>query len=388
MSQSTVVCVWGSVMLAASVASAQPLVIGRVVRFEAASPRPYAAGAAHRPAVWSERIHSPGAAFLRIHFAEFELSLGDSVTVSGQDGSDVWTYTDRGPHGDGEFWSFAVRGDTAFVRIHSSAGGGRGYRIDAIGHGDVDIDSGAEAPAPEVVCGTDGREDIACHTADPLIDAAQMPVARVSFISGGLLGYCTGWLVSGYYPNTMITNNHCVSTRRGVRSVQARFNHQRATCGGVTNAAATNYAGGALLRTSTVNGGLDYTLFTLGGSPEATWGELVPTTQFTAEGDQIWFIQHPGGGVKKVGYYEDAAHTVLCKTDGVNQNISGAAANSQMTYGCDSEGGSSGSPIIDASTGRAVALHHFGGVSSSPCLNSGTQMSNICAHAGALLNCQ
>jgi hypothetical protein len=156
----------------------------------------------------------------------------------------------------------------------------------------------------------------------------------------------------------------------------------------VTNAAATNYAGGALLRTSTVNGGLDYTLFTLGGSPEATWGELVPTTQFTAEGDQIWFIQHPGGGVKKVGYYEDAAHTVLCKTDGVNQNISGAAANSQMTYGCDSEGGSSGSPIIDASTGRAVALHHFGGVSSSPCLNSGTQMSNICAHAGALLNCQ
>ena len=117
------------------------------------------------------------------------------------------------------------------------------------------------------------------------------------------------------------------------------------------------------------------------------WGELVATTQLTAVNDQIWFIQHPGGGVKKIGFYEDAAHTTMCKTDGINVNIAGAAANSQMTYGCDSEGGSSGSPIINAGTGRAVALHHFAGVSGAPCLNSGTQMTQICAHAGALLSC-
>ncbi|HEV8629288.1 MAG TPA: serine protease, partial [Thermoanaerobaculia bacterium] len=57
------------------------------------------------------------------------------------------------------------------------------------------------------------------------------------------------------------------------------------------------------------------------------------------------------------------------------------------TYSCDSAGGASGSPIIDAGTGRVIAIHHFGGVSSSPCLNSATQMKQICPNAGSLLSC-
>ena len=47
----------------------------------------------------------------------------------------------------------------------------------------------------------------------------------------------------------------------------------------------------------------------------------------------------------------------------------------------------SGSPVLDAGTGRVIGIHHFGGVSSNPCLNSATQMKNICPDAGALLSC-
>jgi hypothetical protein len=42
---------------------------------------------------------------------------------------------------------------------------------------------------------------------------------------------------------------------------------------------------------------------------------------------------------------------------------------------------------MDATTGRIIGLHHFGGVSSSPCLNSATQMKNVCSNAGTLLSC-
>lgn len=93
-----------------------------------------------------------------------------------------------------------------------------------------------------------------------------------------------------------------------------------------------------------------------------------------------------GGSLKKVAYWKDSAQTLRCDVSTVNANYGGATANSQMGYSCDSEGGSSGSPVMDAGTGRIIGLHHFGGVA-SPCLNSATQMRQVCANAGALLSC-
>ena len=211
-------------------------------------------------------------------------------------------------------------------------------------------------------------------------------------MSGPFLFACTGWLADGANDSTLVTNNHCINTQKETDTLQASFNFQRTECGGTINAPATSYAGGTLLRTSSINrhghkGGLDYTLLTLQGSPEATWGQLVPTTKPIGPGDPIWFIQHGGGNEKQVGFYDDAAHTQLCRVDSTGQTYAKTAIGSQTAYACDSEGGSSGSPVIDPSTGHVIVLHHFGGVDTNPCLNSGTTMADICADAGALLNC-
>jgi V8-like Glu-specific endopeptidase len=132
--------------------------------------------------------------------------------------------------------------------------------------------------------------------------------------------------------------------------------------------------------------GLDYTLLTLKGNPEATWGELIPTRRDYSTGTQLNFIQHPGGNPKKIGYWEDSAHTVQCKVDTINATYGSAAPGSQLGYGCDSEGGSSGSAITAASDGKVIGLHHYGGVAT--CLNSGTMMVKICDNAGSLLICE
>ncbi|MBI4511109.1 MAG: trypsin-like peptidase domain-containing protein [Deltaproteobacteria bacterium] len=370
-----------------ALASPGPVLVGVVKPFWTETPHPYPRGTDARSVVWTEEVTSPGATFLRIHLSRLSLGEGDYVTVASRDGTRSWTYRGTGPHGTGDVWAFAVEGDTARVELHGGPKPGHGFVVDAVGHG---VAPGF--PEPELTCGSDGREDVACHLTESGFNAAQRPVARLLFVSGAYLYACTGWLVRGSSASTLMTNYHCLSRQKEVNTLQATFNYQRTTCGGSTFAATTDYAGGTLLKTSSLyrrgsKGGLDYTLLTLQGNPEATWGELVPTTKAVSIGDLIWFIQHPGGNEKKVGYWEDAAHTQRCNVDDTNATYGGTAIASQTAYSCDSQGGSSGSPIVDASTGRVIALHHFGGVDYEPCLNSGTAMAPICADAGPALAC-
>jgi lysyl endopeptidase len=371
-------------LAAATPALAQkPVKVGHELSYEAATPKDYPRGGADRPVVWSETIVSPGATFLRVHFDKLNLPDGDYVSVASPDGAEYWTYTGQGLHGNGEQWSFIVEGDTAIVELHAGSepikahGGKFGLSIDRIAHGTAPVDD--EEPIEKVVCGTDGRQNAVCHSTINM-----RPVARLSYQSGGSSFVCTGWLVAGSNANTMLTNNHCVDTQTEVNTVQARFNYQTTTCTGTTQATASSYAGGTFLRT---HAGLDYTLLTLQGNPEATWGEYTATSKLPTVGMAINFPQHPGGGLKRIGYWKDSSFTQRCDVATVNASYGGATSGSQMGYSCDSQGGSSGSPIMDAGTGRIIGLHHFGGVTSSPCLNSATQMRQICANAGSLLTC-
>jgi V8-like Glu-specific endopeptidase len=370
--------------LLGTVAQAQGRIkVGDELAYRAATPAAYPLGGPDRPAAWSETVVSPGATFLRVHFQKLNLPDGDYLTVSNPDGSELWTYTGKGPLGTGEFWSFIVESDTALVELHSGSwlkgrGGRYGVAIDRIAHGTVAINEDGTFPT-KVICGTDGKQNVACQTGVNV-----RPVARLSFQSGGSSFLCTGWLVAGSNSSTMLTNNHCFTTQTEVNTVQARFNYQTTTCTGTTQATTTTYAGGTFLRT---NASLDYTIFTLQGNPEATWGEYTATSKTPTVGMLINFPQHPGGRLKEIGFWKDSAHTLRCDVSTVNATYGGSATGSQVGYSCDSEGGSSGSPVIDAGTGRVIGLHHFGGVTSSPCLNSATQLKNVCASAGSLLTC-
>jgi V8-like Glu-specific endopeptidase len=373
----------GGLALLGTMAQAQGRIrVGEELEYRVATPAAYPLGGPSRPVTWSETVFSPGATFLRIHFQKFNLPDGDYLTVSSPDGRDFWTYMGKGPRGTGELWSFIVEADTAIVELHSGnqakAHGRHGVTIDRIAHGTLPINEDGTF-IEKVICGTNGSENTVCHT-----DVNVRPVARLSFQSGGSSFVCTGWLAAGSNANTMVTNNHCFTTQSEVNTVQARFNYQTTTCGGTTQATITTYAGGTFLRT---NSSLDYTLFTLQGNPEATWGEYTATSKQPTVGMILNFPQHPGGGLKKVAYWKDTAHTLRCDVSTVNATYGGSASGSQVGYSCDTEGGSSGSPVLDAGTGRVIGLHHFGGVSSNPCLNSGTQMRQVCTNAGSLLSC-
>jgi V8-like Glu-specific endopeptidase len=357
---------------------------GRVLDFKAESPHPATDG-------WTQTYSFAGAEFVRLHFKGFHLAEGDKLFVSSPDGAQVWQYTGKGSNQDGDFWSFAINGPEVKLTISAPSGKSYGFHLVEVGYGTVPLE--ASGPIPEIVVGADGREDIACHTNEPLIDTTQRPVARLLFTVKKTQYLCTGELIRGSNANTLITNAHCMSSQTVVNTLEARFNYQYTTCGGANLAVTTSYAGGTFLKTnaerynrrSPSTTGLDYTLLTLQGTPEATFGELVPTTFVAAVSTQMNFIQHPSGLPKKIGYWEDAAHTIRCKIDTINQTYGTSYPNSQTGYGCDSEGGSSGSAITRASDGKVIGLHHYGGVTTT--LNSATMMSFICSNAGTLLIC-
>ncbi len=365
--------------------------VGKVFDFSDASPHP-------APLGWSQTYTFPGAEFIRLHFKAFDLAAGDKLVVASPDGAQSYEYTGRGLNGNGDFWSFAIDGEAVKVALSAPSGKSFGFKIVEVGYGTVNLNmlDGMNPKnnfvTPDIVVGTDGREDIACHTNEQVIDTTQKPVARLLFTVKRAQYLCTGEMVRGSNANTMITNAHCMDNQTEVSTLEARFNYQYTTCGGSTLATTTSFAGGTFLKTnaeryskrSPSTTGLDYTLLTLQGSPEATFGELIPTTAISV-GTPMNFIQHPAGLPKKIGYWEDAEHTIRCKIDTLNMTYGSSYPNSQAGYGCDSEGGSSGSAITRASDGKMIALHHYGGVTTV--LNSGTMMSFICSNAGSLLIC-
>jgi hypothetical protein len=327
-----------------------------------------------------------------VHFSGLSLAEDDILSVSDPGGSRLWTYTGRGPRHTGNLWAFAVEGDTAIVRLSAGREPGHGYRIDAVAQGTVPLDAALEA----VTCDTSGLEDIACEisASEPLVGSTQRAVARLLFVRGNEVGLCTGWLVRGAYDSTLLTANHCIDSQHQVDSLEAQFNFQYTKCGGAILAPQASYAGGELIaadkavwgRANSSRTGLDYSLITLLGGPEASWGELIPSARLLDVGDPIWIVQHPQGLPKQIGYFEDGTHTVQCQLRGVDQTYPWSAPGTQAVYLCPTMPGSSGSPVIDAQNGHALAIMQYA-VLAEGCQFGGTEMSAVCADAGPLLDC-
>ena len=67
---------------------------------------------------------------------------------------------------------------------------------------------------------------------------------------------------------------------------------------------------------------------------------------------------HGDGSPKRLSIYEDTQNGVSCTVRNANYNTW------NISYSCDTSGGNSGSPVLDASH-RVIALHHLGGCPSN-----------------------
>ncbi|WP_238547198.1 trypsin-like serine peptidase [Actinoplanes friuliensis] len=326
-----------------------------------------------------EVFHYPDASYVKVHFSRMAMLPGDYVTVSDAKGEESYRY-DAPKLLDGvtdtDRWAMSITGDTAVVEMHRGGGNLVGSLLGKLGLGVDQVARGysrkeqAKVPSEslgkpgrtgreESVCGTDTSSDAVCYrSADPVAYTRSKAIARL-LINGTEL--CTGWRVGS--KNRMLTNNHCFDNSADAYETEVWFNYQCAKCGGYDVFRPTKVWGDKVLATEHV---LDYTLFTVGnfGSVEK-FGYLTLDAARPAKNQELYVPQHPAGEPTRIaGRLGEKAGTCAV----VDPAFDGYAQNSDVSYFCDTEGGSSGSPVLSRKTNKVVALHHFGG-----CPNSGVR---------------
>lgn len=316
----------------------------------------------------------PGASFVKVHFSKLTLADGDYVTVSNADGSESYRYD----NGDGPgTWATSVSGEQAVVELHRDAASVLaglplfGAAVDKVTRGL----SPAEMPeprAPESVCSRDDKKDAVCYEeSDPAAFRRSAPVARL-LIDGTTL--CTAWRVGPN--NRMMTNHHCFETSRVARATEVWFGYECEVCGGSVTRDPVKVRGADVLATDQT---YDYTLFTVDDfSRIEDFGYLEFDDRLAQRGEKLFIPQHPSGKPLQIAVDSDSDDGGYCRVE--EPRYQGYEADTDVGYKCDTEFGSSGSPVIARSTGKVIALHHFGG-----CPNSGVRADLLMSELRRLL---
>ena len=341
----------------------------------------------------SVTLRYPGASYIKVHFDRLLLLPGDAVTVSDPSGTESQRIT-----GGAAQWAMSVTGDTALVRLVpatldplglrqrlAGTASGLAVRVDRVARGFSASELAARLAAdqaakpvrttskPESICGgVDDKRDAVCYkSSDPVAYNRSKAVARL-LIDGVEL--CTGWRIGP--SNRMLTNHHCFTDSATAANTEVWFNYECAVCGGFEVLRPTKVSGDTVLATDQR---LDFTLFTVRDFPSITrFGYLELDVRPLQRGEELYIAQHPGGDPRMMAMDTRGTGGGDCSV--ADPAYDGYGQDTDVAYYCDTEGGSSGSPVLSRYTNKVIALHHFGG-----CPNSGVRADLLYDAIGRLL---
>jgi len=367
----------------------KPVTIGEHVKTKLETPHPYmSSGSAEAALTWVDEIVFPGATYISVHFAKMDLAEGDYVVVRSEDGAQAWTYTGHGRHDLGispqGFFATHINGNAAVVELYTSGTStsfgyaidkyGRGYNNDEIldywqrGLGEV-----MNLPIPrswsESLCTTDDTEEAKCYQASEP-DAYDKARAVVRLLYNGS-AHCTGWLVGN--AGHLMTNEHCIGSQTQLDAIDFEFMAEGADCAtdcsSVLGCPGTIEAsGGSLVQ---VDAALDFSLVIpdtstgTGTDLPATYGFMKIRPTGAVLGERMYIVQYPAGWGKRFA--------MKSTYPGAPDNVDGLAHVGSLTetpcsggpgdvgYWADTQGGSSGSPVLGYSDNKIIALHHCRG---------------------------
>ncbi len=324
--------------------------------------------------VLEKEFHKEGSGYVKIHFRNFDLAAGDYVEIYSPETGESIKYTGKGKFVmDGtsqisDFWSASIWSDRAIVKFFiNNQSNNYGFDIDRVAYG-YSKDKIKEIFSNELksICGNDDKEWAKCYEGTAMYEKAKA-VSRL-YINGS--SACTGWLLGS--DGHLMTNNHCIDNQSTADNTEYEFMGEGSSC----NTSCTSWlscrgpieaTSGTLVKT---NSAYDYSLIKLPGNLSNTYGYLSFRSTLPSVGERIYIPQHPGAKGKQISVYDDQG----------NDNSKVNSIGTDVEYYADTEGGSSGSPVIAYSDNLVVALHHYGG-----CTNSGVRNTYIINDLGSLM---
>jgi hypothetical protein len=376
------VCLCVAILCLAGTALAEPVIDGEQIPLSLETPHPYGLTDSVEPRLaWSETVRQRGATYIQPHFARFELAEGDHVVVRSPDGAQAWRYEGlgRGNLGldPGGFWSSRIRGEAAVVELWTRhARGGFGFSIDHFYRG-LTAEEIAEANphASRAICGSDNSEWAKCYMdSEPEIYNQARAVVRLLIPGSG----CTGWLIG--CEGHIMTNNHCISSQAGVNNTDYEFMAEGATC--QTNCIPGSVCPGIIEATTgtlvRTNSSLDYSLIKLPGNLSDTYGYMRLRESGPVLDERIYIPQHPALWGKRIAVFSDNASDAsgFCEVFSLSRPPC-TGGPGDIGYYCDTQGGSSGSPVLAYDDHRVVSLHHC-----ANCPNRGLNISDVIGSLG------
>jgi V8-like Glu-specific endopeptidase len=218
----------------------------------------------------------------------------------------------------------------------------------------------------KALCGADDSEWAQClQSSEPTVYDKSRAVARLMI---GGTSACTGWLVGS--EGHLMTNEHCISTASAAANTDYEFMAEGSCsteckswggCPGTVVASS-----GTLIQ---VDATLDYSLILLPNNPSTTYGYLQMRNAGAALGERIYIPQHAQAWGKRIAIKAGNNDAVVTS---VTETPCSGGSGKDVGYMADTQGGSSGSPVLGYADHAVVALHH-----SANCPNRGVPIESV-----------
>ena len=311
--------------------------------------------------VWATSVTSEGAGGLRVHFTNFSLPDDVDMYVFSEEGEAYGPYQRTGPDGSGDFWSNTVMSETAIVLVRHFGPNGAAdlgkmsFTISDVGHiGLLFFNAGGDGGVASFCTFNNPCVENTNCVNEATVNDAENAVAKMLWISGCCINTCSGGLIADTDTGSQIpyflTANHCLSRDNQASNLEAFFKYQ-VSCGTTSctgtftdppNSLISGKTLGATVKATGSDG--DFTLLQLSQTPPAgsvLLGWNSSAIAFT-NGAALHRISHPSGAPQAY-----SSHTVNTSKPQCQGWERGERIYSADNLGA-TEGGSSGSPVVNA----------------------------------------
>lgn len=316
---------------------------------------------------WATVVRSEGAGAIRLHVQDLSLPRNAELYVYSRGGQAFGPYTGTGPDFGGDFWTTAVFGSEAILQLRLSGPVSDAdlravsFRITEAGlitekfagrlRGDFETPRAIEKAETDAVwpCGNQSCLVDAVCTNVAAANPAKLAVAKMEWVSGAFIFTCTGGLIADNNPtqdNFFLTANHCLSGNNTAKNVSFYWLYATAACDGTcpVNSGWPFVTTGSTV--SKTGRKADFTLLRLNTAPPAGSVRLGWTSAPVANTNnaQLFRVSNPQFGPQVYSQHNVDTGAVTCQGWPRGERI----YSRDITGAID--GGSSGSPVVNASS--------------------------------------